>query len=231
MTDLIPSDFIKRKLNGSCKSAEIFFLMRNEYIRSLSVTSVITYLLGIGDRHLGNLLIEMSTGKVISIDYGFNFGAGITEQGVPELVPFRLTPQMLGVMSPLDGKSICHHYMVDYLYKLRQEENVVILRDMLSIFTNDPVDIWADSGAQFRLDNAMSKLKDGNPVRLLQAELARNRYVNKYNSLDRFTAVTDAAAGSSKNKCSISEQVDILIKLASDPECLGRSYIGFLGWL
>ena len=231
MTSLVPPDFIKRKLNYCCKSAEIFFLMRNEYIRSLSATSVITYLLGIGDRHLGNLLIEMSTGKVISIDFGFNFGAGITEQGVPELIPFRLTPQMQGVMSPLDCNSICHHYMVDYLYKLRQEENIVILRDMLSIFTNDPVDTWADSGAQLRLDNAMSKLKDENPIRVLQSELSRNQYVKKYNSFDQFAAITNVAAGNLKNKCSISEQVDILLKLASDPECLGRSYIGFLGWL
>jgi len=231
MTRLVPNDFIKRKLSDSCKSAEVFLLLRNEYIRSLSVTNIITYLLGIGDRHLGNLLIEMSTGKVISIDYGFNFGSGVVNQGVPELVPFRLTPQMQGVMSPLDCNSICRHYMIDYLHKLRQDENVVILRDMLSIFTNDPIDNWADADAQTRLDNAVSKLSDENPIYIIQSELARNRYVKKYNSLDRFTAITNAAAGNLKKKCSISEQVDILLKLATDEECLGRSYIGFFGWI
>ena len=155
----------------------------------------------------------------------------MTQQGVPELVPFRLTPQVRGVVSPLDCNSILRHYMIDYVYKLRQEENGVILRDILAIFTNDPVDNWVAESAEDRVHTAMRKLTDENPVTILQSQLALNRYVLKYDSLARFTAIATAAAGNSKRDCTVPEQVDVLLRLATDPEILGRSYIGFFGWM
>lgn len=48
------------------------------------------YLLGIGDRHLENFLVNIGTGEIISIDFGFSFGAGL-KLTIPELMPFRLT--------------------------------------------------------------------------------------------------------------------------------------------
>lgn len=51
---------------------------------------MIGYILGIGDRHVNNILIDNSTGELIHIDLGIAF-----EQGkalpIPETVPFRLT--------------------------------------------------------------------------------------------------------------------------------------------
>jgi hypothetical protein len=121
--------------------------------------------------------------------------------------------------------------MIDYVCKLRQEENGVILRDILAIFTNDPVDNWVAESAEDRIHTAMRKLTDENPVTILQSQLALNRYVLKYDSLARFTAIATAAAGNSKRDCTVPEQVDVLLRLATDPEILGRSYIGFFGWM
>lgn len=59
------------------------------------------WLLGIGDRHLSNVLFNVRTGRVVGIDFGLAFGSGTRDHNVPELIPFRLTPQFVTVMSPL----------------------------------------------------------------------------------------------------------------------------------
>jgi PI-3-kinase-related kinase SMG-1 len=51
------------------------------------------WLLGLGDRHLDNLLLDTESGELLHIDFSvcFDKGAGL---GVPEVVPFRLTQMM-----------------------------------------------------------------------------------------------------------------------------------------
>ena len=53
------------------------------------------WLLGLGDRHLDNILLDSSTGEVAHIDFNVVFDQGLRLR-VPEIVPFRLT-QMLKV--------------------------------------------------------------------------------------------------------------------------------------
>lgn len=48
------------------------------------------YLLGLGDRHLDNILLDKHTGRVVHIDYNIVFDMG-QQLRVPEIVPFRLT--------------------------------------------------------------------------------------------------------------------------------------------
>ncbi len=57
------------------------------------------YLIGLGDRHLGNILLEGSSGGVVHIDFNIIFDMG-RRMRIPELVPFRLT-QIFLVRSPL----------------------------------------------------------------------------------------------------------------------------------
>ena len=49
------------------------------------------YLLGLGDRHLDNILLDTRSGEVVHIDYNIIFDRGL-QLRVPEIVPFRLTP-------------------------------------------------------------------------------------------------------------------------------------------
>ena len=60
-----------------------------------------TYLLGVGDRHLDNLLLDKCSGAVVPIDFGHAFGSATQLLPTPELMPFRLTQQICSCFSPL----------------------------------------------------------------------------------------------------------------------------------
>lgn len=47
--------------------------------------SMVGYIIGLGDRHLDNVLIDMTTGEVVHIDYNVCFEKG------PLKVPLRIT--------------------------------------------------------------------------------------------------------------------------------------------
>lgn len=60
---------------------------------------VVGYVLGIGDRHTNNILIDENSGELIHIDFGVAF-----EQGKalpkPEIIPFRLTRNLVDGFGP-----------------------------------------------------------------------------------------------------------------------------------
>lgn len=51
-------------------------VMLQAYARSTSVMSMVGYIIGLGDRHLDNVLIDLTTGEVVHIDYNVCFEKG-----------------------------------------------------------------------------------------------------------------------------------------------------------
>ena len=81
---------------------EAWYAARRTYTGSTATASIIGWIVGLGDRHLQNILLDTCTGQVIHIDLNMIFEAGTTLR-IPERVPFRLTMNMvdglLGVLS------------------------------------------------------------------------------------------------------------------------------------
>jgi FKBP12-rapamycin complex-associated protein len=80
------------------RNSEAWLERRVTYTRSLGVNSMVGYILGLGDRHPSNLLLDQITGKVVHIDFGDCFEVAQQRDKYPEKVPFRLTRMLIHAM-------------------------------------------------------------------------------------------------------------------------------------
>jgi ataxia telangiectasia mutated family protein len=55
------------------KTPITWFAMRLNYTRSVATTSIVGHILGLGDRHVQNILIDNGSGEVVHIDLGIAF--------------------------------------------------------------------------------------------------------------------------------------------------------------
>jgi DNA-dependent protein kinase catalytic subunit len=145
ITSKMPDDFLRKKIVKSSHSPEAFYSFRTEFSKSLSISSIYCFICGIGDRHLDNILIDIKSGSVIHIDFDMCFGKATFILPVPEFIPFRITPQMLAVVQPLDGGILFRRYMISTLTALRSTSSIKYLSNELEIYLTDPVTDWLKS--------------------------------------------------------------------------------------
>jgi FKBP12-rapamycin complex-associated protein len=80
------------------ENSEHWLERRTTYTRSLAVNSMVGHILGLGDRHPSNLLLERKSGKVVHIDFGDCFEVAMHREKFPEKIPFRLTRMLTNAM-------------------------------------------------------------------------------------------------------------------------------------
>ena len=79
-------------------SSEQWLERRATYTRSLAVNSMVGHILGLGDRHPLNILVQRRSGKVVHVDFGDCFEIAQQRDRFPEKVPFRLTRMLTHAM-------------------------------------------------------------------------------------------------------------------------------------
>ena len=123
------------------------------FASSLGITSAFGYLIGLGDRHLDNLLIDFTTGRLIHIDFNVCFDEGRSLR-VPELVPFRFTRILRHPLGPLcDPSSISSGgggtFGANFLETLSTCKCIQeLFRIQLQSFEIDPLTDWMRSTAK-----------------------------------------------------------------------------------
>lgn len=94
-------------------------LAKRNFTRTAAVYSIIGYVLGLGDRHSENLLINPADGSVVHVDFNCLFMGGENFQ-VPECVPFRLTHNMTAAMGLTGFEGTFRYTAEDVMLLLRQ---------------------------------------------------------------------------------------------------------------
>jgi hypothetical protein len=137
-----PRELLERELWLSCADAAEWWQKTASFNRSAAVMSMVGYVIGLGDRHLDNILFDFTSGELIHIDYNVCFEKGLKLR-IPEVVPFRLTSIMqraLGIAG------------VDGPFRSASEITMGVLRrnrepllTLLEAFVYDPVVDWTTS--------------------------------------------------------------------------------------
>lgn len=112
-------DDLARQLWLKSPDSETWLRRRTNFTRSLAVMSMVGYVLGLGDRHPSNLMIERYSGRIVHIDFGDCFEVAQHRDKYPERVPFRLTRLLIGAMEVSSWTSSLPN-LVERLVALRE---------------------------------------------------------------------------------------------------------------
>ncbi|KAI8932150.1 Serine/threonine-protein kinase tel1 [Plenodomus lindquistii] len=117
-----------------------WFERRLAYTRSTAAISILGHVLGLGDRHCHNILLDEKSGEIVHIDLGVSFEAGRVLP-VPEVVPFRLTRDLVDGMGYTKTEGVfrrCCEFTMD---TLREERESIMT--LLNVLRYDPLVNWS----------------------------------------------------------------------------------------
>ncbi|KAK4102952.1 phosphatidyl inositol 3-kinase-like protein [Parathielavia hyrcaniae] len=187
-------------------SPSAWFAARLKYTRSCAVMSMVGTILGLGDRHGENVLLEEGNGGVFHVDFNCLFDKGLTF-AQPERVPFRLTHNMEAAMGIYRCEGPFRHCSELTLTILRQQEET--LMTILEAFIYDPT-----------LDLQKSKKRNYDVVKMNPPSVVES-IKRKVRGLLPEESIPLGVEG----------QVEELIKQAVNPKNLTAMYIGWCPFL
>lgn len=119
-----------------------WYTSRQVYTRGVVTTSMVGHILGLGDRHLNNILIDRKTCEPIHIDLGVAFDQGKLLP-VPERVPFRLTRDMVDGLG-CTGVEGSFRKGSEHVFRVLRGNSEKIV-GILNVLRYDPLYSWAIS--------------------------------------------------------------------------------------
>ncbi|XP_043247163.1 serine-protein kinase ATM-like [Amphibalanus amphitrite] len=190
---------------------------RVAYTNSVAASSISGYVLGLGDRHVSNILIDKASAEVVHIDLGVAFETGRLLP-TPETVPFRLTRDIVDGMGVAGVEGRFRRSCERTLSVLRESVQVVLT--IVRVLLDDPLYAWTltpDKVNRLQQRDAHRSAVAAGDNR--QAERALARLAEKLRGQEAGQVMTCAA------------QVSHLIQQARDPENLCRLFNGWQAYL
>ncbi|XP_064394848.1 serine/threonine-protein kinase ATR-like [Halichondria panicea] len=182
-----------------------WYSSRQSYAHTAAVMSIVGYVLGLGDRHGENILFDSTSGDCVHVDFNCLFNRGETFD-VPEVVPFRLTHNMVHGMGVTGYEGMFRKSCETTMKVLRQECDALMC--VLKTFIHDPLVEWEKVKGRMSSDSASDK-----PLKIIQD--IEDRLNGKYSQKTKGLPL------------SVEGQVDALIKEATDVDNLSRMYVGW----
>eukprot|EP01113_Clastostelium_recurvatum_P038666 TRINITY_DN5809_c0_g1_i10.p1 TRINITY_DN5809_c0_g1~~TRINITY_DN5809_c0_g1_i10.p1 ORF type:complete len:4348 (-),score=882.14 TRINITY_DN5809_c0_g1_i10:23-13066(-) len=136
LRDQVPRQLLFKELWASSATAAEWHAKTQRYAGSLAVMSMVGYVLGLGDRHMDNILLDHATGDIVHIDYNICFEKG-RRLRVPERVPFRLTHTLEGALGVCGRHGAFRAVSEIVLGVLRSSKEAMMT--LLEAFVHDPV--------------------------------------------------------------------------------------------
>ncbi|XP_053950399.1 serine/threonine-protein kinase ATR [Anastrepha ludens] len=181
---------------------------RCAYVKTVAVMSMVGYILGLGDRHGENLLFDETNGDAVHVDFNCLFNQGELF-AYPELVPFRLTHNMVFAMGPL-GVEGMHRRCCEITLRVLKQQS----KTLMSVLRPFVYDLVALNRSYSGKSKASLELTD--PKALMDVRRIEER-------LQGYVKRTQA----NSMPLSTEGQVNFLIAEATSIDNLAAMYIGW----
>ncbi|WCJ33820.1 Serine/threonine-protein kinase SMG1 [Euphorbia peplus] len=135
----VPRQLLHQELWCASEGFKAFSLKLKRYSSSVAAMSMVGHILGLGDRHLDNILVDFCSGDIVHIDYNICFDKG-QRLKVAEIVPFRLT-QMIEAALGLTGVEGTFRASCEAIIGILRENKDTLLM-LLEVFVWDPLVEW-----------------------------------------------------------------------------------------
>jgi len=205
--------FLEKFLSPGC-----YYLAQSAYTRSVATNSMVGHVLGLGDRHTNNILIDNSNGELVHIDLGVAF-----EQGkilpTPETIPFRLTRDIVDGFGPAGVEGVFRRCCERSMGVLRDNKSAILT--VLEVLVHDPLYNWSVGPEKVAARQEAGQWEE------LQKEAGQgNRMANR--ALLVLAAKLEGREEGAP--LSVQGQVSTLIQKATDPANLCSVFEGWAAW-
>ncbi|CAJ1975137.1 unnamed protein product [Sphenostylis stenocarpa] len=206
-----------------------WFEKRLAYTRSVAASSMVGYIVGLGDRHSMNILIDQATAEVVHIDLGVAFEQGLMLK-TPERVPFRLTRDIIDGMGVTGVEGVFRRCCEETLSVMRTNKEALLT--IVEVFIHDPLYKWALSPLKALQRQKVRCLQDLDDDFDTSLEEPQNDYQGNKDATRALLRVKQKLDGYEEGEMrSIHGQVQQLIQDAIDSERLCQMFPGWGAWL
>ncbi|ODA82557.1 hypothetical protein RJ55_01064 [Drechmeria coniospora] len=206
-----------------------WFARRLAYTRSTAAISMLGHALGLGDRHGHNILLDTKTGEAVHIDLGVAFEAGRILP-VPELVPFRLTRDIVDGMGITKTEGVFRRCCEFTLDALREEQYSIMT--ILDVLRYDPLYTWTVSPLRLaKLQKARQEGEAGSDEAEQSDEDAKRvKRAGDFNERSEADRALEVVRKKLSKTLSVTATVNDLINQATDERNLAVLYSGWAAY-
>ncbi|KAM6448107.1 serine-protein kinase ATM isoform 1-T2 [Liasis olivaceus] len=213
----------------------VWFEKRLAYTRSVATSSIVGYILGLGDRHVQNILLDEESAELVHIDLGVAF-----EQGkilpTPETVPFRLTRDIVDGMGIAGVEGVFRRCCEKTMNVMRNSQEALLT--IVEVLLYDPLFDWTMNPLKALYLQQRSEDEADVSSAFSSADQGCNKKANNENQLFNKVAervlirLQDKLKGMEEGTVlSVVGQVNFLIQQSVDPKNLSRLFPGWKPWV